>query len=157
MQMNNYALEWYNYGLQRGDDAIVKFMMHWIAFNWLYGEYKYGREMNETQAIREFCRYHYKKLSRYNAFKTKEINIFMEGPVMSIASGMMTDEGTRDYKKVVRGEGLERITALLLTIYRVRCNLFHGSKSLMIQRDRDLVHAASVLLEGYLKAVLAEE
>jgi hypothetical protein len=143
--------------LKKNDDAIVKFMMHWIAFNWLYSEYRYGGEVSETQAIIEFCRENYERLSRYNAFRGREINIFLDQPVRSVVSAMVTSEGTKEYKDLVYGNGLSRLTSLMLTIYRVRCNLFHGSKSLMIQRDLDLVRASSTILEGYLKAVLADE
>ena len=154
--MTNYALEWYQYGLQKDDDPIVKFMFHWIAFNWLYSEYRYGGEVSEVQAIRQFCRVRYKELSKFKAFRTTEVNVFLEGPVRSIAGGEVTSEGTNIYRDLVYGEGLTRLTSLLVTIYRVRCNLFHGSKSLRIERDRNLVRAASVILEGYLKEVLKD-
>ena len=45
----DYALEWYKYGLDKNDDAIVKFMMHWIAFNWLYSAYGDRRETNNIK------------------------------------------------------------------------------------------------------------
>ncbi len=153
--MKNYALEWYQYGLKNNDDDIVKFMMHWIAFNWLYNEYREGGD--EKNAIRTFCRENYNKLSSYNAFRSQAINIFMEQPVRSVVSGMVTSEHNSLYRDVVRGEGLSRLSSLMLTIYHVRCNLFHGSKSLMIKRDLDLVRSSSIILEGYLKAVLSDD
>ena len=56
MEEKDYALEWYRYGLEKNDDAIVKFMMHWIAFNWLYSEYRRNSRSLESEAIKEFCK-----------------------------------------------------------------------------------------------------
>ena len=77
----NYALDWYRYGLEKGDDFFVKFMMHWIAFNWLYSEY-YDRD--ESQKIEIFCEANYYKLSRYNPFDTDAFQIFLEKPIHDI-------------------------------------------------------------------------
>lgn len=49
-----------------------------------------------------------------------------------------------------------QVESLLITIYQVRCNLFHGSKSLHNPRDLELVRSSSIILEGYLKAYLID-
>lgn len=153
--MGDYALEWYKYGLEKGDDTIVKFMMHWIAFNWLYSCYK-GEGGGERKAIGLFCEKHYRVLARYKAFQTKEINIFLESPIVDMAKGTITSANERVFNKLVYGNGVERIQALMLSMYQVRCNLFHGSKSLKVKKDLNLIHASSILLEGYLKVFLSE-
>ena len=154
MAEKNYALEWYKYGLQKNDEAVVKFMMHWIAFNWLYSEFKHSSNTRESDAITEYCKYEYEKLSRYDAFSTPEIDIFLDKPVCDIRRGRITEDGKSRFKTLRWGSGIDQLTSLLLTIYHVRCNLFHGSKSLREDRDIQLVRASSIILEGYLRAVL---
>ena len=78
MEEKDYALEWYRYGLEKNDDAIVKFMMHWIAFNWLYSEYRRNSRSLESEAIKELCNKKYEKLSRFDAFSSPAIAIFLE-------------------------------------------------------------------------------
>ena len=160
MADKNYALEWHKYGLEHDDDAIVKFMMHWVAFNWLYSAYFYktypGEKKYDREKIQAFCNANYEKLVGFDAFDRDEIAVFMEEPVCSATSGcagrrqrdLFSD--LKDSKK----DSEKKIESLLLTIYQVRCNLFHGSKSLEKKRDIDLVRASSVLLEGYLKTVI---
>ncbi len=157
MPEKDYALEWFTYGLQNNDDAIIKFMMHWIAFNWLYSEYRRNSRTYEAEAIKAFCEKNFDKLSRYNAFTSPTIDVFLERPVRDILNGRVTAEGTDRYRSLKYDSGLEQLTSLVLTIYHVRCNLFHGSKSLKIDRDVELVRASSIILEGYLRAVLQIE
>ena len=146
----NYALDWYRYGLEKGDDFFVKFMMHWIAFNWLYSEY-YDRD--ESQKIEIFCEANYYKLSRYNPFDTDAFQIFLEKPIHDIIRGR---EYTIIYESLKKDNGLKRVKSLFCTMYHIRCNLFHGSKSFMLERDRRLVSASAEILEVYLKALLTE-
>lgn len=146
----NYALDWYRYGLEKGDDFFVKFMMHWIAFNWLYSEY-YDRD--ESQKIEIFCEANYYKLSRYNPFDTEAFQIFLEKPIHDIVHGR---EYTIIYESLKKDNDLKRVKSLFCTMYHIRCNLFHGSKSFMLERDRRLVSASAEILEGYLKALLTE-
>lgn len=145
-----YALEWYRYGLEKGDDSIVKFMMHWIAFNWLYSEY---RNNDERANIRAFCKDHYDKLSRYNPFTTGAYFVFEDGPVRDETRGEIKRVMTL-YDNLTKKTGEVRVESLLQTIYQVRCNLFHGSKSLHNPRDLELVRSSAIIMEGYLKALL---
>ena len=48
------------------------------------------------------------------------------------------------------------VEALLMTLYQVRCNLFHGSKSLRVERDRELVRASANILEKYMEALVTD-
>lgn len=154
MPYKNYALEWYQYGLKNNDDAIVKFMMHWIAFNWLYGEYKTGIETSEKSAITRYCEHNYDKLSRFDAFSRPEIDVFLDKPVEDINRDDRSGKARERYNSLKCDRGLKQFKSLILTIYQVRCNLFHGSKSLQIDRDVELVRASSIILEGYLRTVI---
>lgn len=139
----NIALEWYQYGLEKGDDFFMRFMMHWVAFNWLYNSE--GEDL-EWDNIYKYFRRNKARLEKYDAFSSPAIEIFMEGPVYgkNMAASKENYEGVKQ----------NNTYSLIKTLYCVRCNLFHGSKSLMIERDQDLVRASAVILEGYLKALL---
>ncbi|MEA4873405.1 MAG: hypothetical protein VB076_11435 [Synergistaceae bacterium] len=122
-------------------------MMHWLAFNWLYSEC--GNEY-EWENIQFFCRKNLRILSTFDAFNTDEIKIFEQKPVMN---GKTANVGVHQKKRFV-GVNNKDIENLIMTLYQVRCNLFHGSKSLHNPRDVDLVRASSVILEGYLCVLL---
>ena len=92
-------------------------------------------------------------LSSFDAFSKPEIKLFLEQPVYD-ARGHCRKRSEEIYEKVTKGSGIEQITNLLLTFYQVRCNLFHGQKILRCERDIALVENSSVLLQGYLDAVL---
>lgn len=143
----NIALEWYQHGLKNNDDFFVKFMMHWLAFNWLYSQYG---EKNEWKKISCFCRKNLRNLSTFDSFKTDEIKIFKQEPVRDGKTAQVGFYRERRFD----GVNNKDIESLIMTLYQIRCNIFHGSKSLRIQRDIDLVKASSVILEGYLSALL---
>ena len=71
-----------------------------------------------------------------------------------ILNGRVTSEEKGRYWSLVHDSGLEQLTSLILTIYHVRCHLFHGSKSLKIDRYVELVRASSIILEDYIREVL---
>ena len=158
----DYARQWYSYGLDTKNDKIIKFIMHWIAFNWLYGEASGGSERDN---IANYCAQHKVELADYDAFNAPEIAVFLEKPVHDARSehkyrpkqeGKRRDIRDEIFDVLVdeKAENSDRIAALLLTCYQVRCNLFHGQKRLCNARDVSLVENSSVILEGYLNAVL---
>ena len=124
MEEKDYALEWYRYGLEKNDDAIVKFMMHWIAFNWLYSEYRRNSRSLESEAIKEFCKNKYEKLSRFDAFSSPAIAIFLEQPVRDILNGRVTSEGKDRYWSLVHDSGLEQLTSLILVRFKAQFESF---------------------------------
>lgn len=150
MADKDYAREWYNYG-RATKDPIVKFMMHWIAFNWLYRE---CRQDDEKTNIELYCDEHYDRLSRYNPFVTTDIDAFDEGAIV--------DERTSEkqeglYNGIFSRNARTRMRCLLLSIYQVRCNLFHGSKRLYLDRDKRLVESSANIMEKYLGTVLEDD
>ena len=58
--------------------VIIKFMMHWLAFNWLYSECAKEYEWENIQC---FCRNNMIILSTFDAFNTDGIKIFKQEPV----------------------------------------------------------------------------
>ncbi len=145
----NNALDWYRFGLEREDDFFCRFIMHWIAFNWLYAEFAQQSE-SEKESIKLCCLYYMEKLKKYDAFSTEAIHIFLEAPVVDSRIGEKKCH-LKQYRRVVEENS---IVDLFYMMYQVRCNLFHGAKSIFRERDVELVRASAELLEGYLKAIL---
>ena len=141
----NIALEWYQYGLEKSDDFFMRFMMHWVAFNWLYNSEE--GESTERGKIRQYYFHNKHIFAKYDAFSTPDIAVFLEGPVY----GSVDPKKAKDDYEGVKNKD---IRCLLMTLYRVRCNLFHGSKSLMVERDQALVRASANVLEGYLRVLM---
>lgn len=148
--------EWYNYGLSIGDDFFMKFMMHWIGFNWVYSSYENKNEghPSEIVAICSCVSENIDTFKKYDAFNSEEIQIFLEKAIVDGRTGKRYEKFWKQLSENKNED--ERILALFKTLYKVRCNLFHGSKSIHNPRDIKLVKASSVILEGYLKVFLDE-
>ena len=140
------GLEWYQYGLEKGDDFFTRFMMHWVAFNWLYNMFD-GKF--EWKRIKNFAENNAGKLSAFNAFDIPEFQVFALRPIRDGRTGEIGEVRQNRFQKVTDKKSIPH---LLLTLYQVRCNLFHGAKSLCDARDVELVKSSAVILEGYLKA-----
>lgn len=153
----NYALQWYKYGLENNKDFISRFMMRWVAFNWMYCQ---CGNKSERQNIKSFCwkRENQEKLELYDPFETDAIEIFKKQAVWS-KGGQASDDDPEELWKSIRdgrGNSTKRAIDLLLIIYQVRCNLFHGSKSPDDDRDMALVEASAEIMGEYLKRLLSD-
>lgn len=163
---SEHAKQWYEYGCAE-PDYLVRFMLFWIAFNWLYNQKKYyhcrpdffhkseNDDPSEREQILNFVDDAYEKIREYNAFNVRDIITFKREAIINERTG---DARIDDYKKLRSNIEKKRIYGLFLTLYQVRCNLFHGSKSAKPGgRDGEIVHAASVILKGYLDTILNEQ
>ena len=149
MEDKDYAREWYEYGIKQKDDRISKFIFLWIAFNWLYSGCQQG---TEERNIRRFCELNWKTLAQYDAFSESAFRVFEDGPVTSPMRGRTSVRNL--HEDLFCDDEQIRITSLILTIYHVRCNLFHGMKSVNNERDVELVQSSGTILDGYLKAIM---
>ena len=70
--------------------------------------------------------------------------------------GYLTDDNETDFENLTKEEGIEQSKALFQTIYQVRCNLLHGSKSPDEKRDIDLVRCSGEIMEIYMKAIMGK-
>ena len=161
MPRKDNALAWYEYALATGDDSVGRFMMNWIAFNWIYCKCRGGSDRMQIESL---CKERQGVLERYNPFDDNEvIGVFKEKPVLDgrgrnqrrvdpIRPSQMDPWQLQD--GICNGSSLERIQCLLLAIYQVRCNLFHGSKEPHDTRDQDLVRSSAKIMQGYMEALL---
>ena len=90
--------------------------------------------------------------------KAYEKNEFITKPIFS-SKGDNIDKSKYYYNIIVNKENNEklRIMCIILSIYQVRNNLFHGGKSPNVDRDLKLVSECADLLEIILKTVLYYE
>lgn len=147
----NLGREWFELGLKNSGDPFVKFIMHWIAFNWLYD---FHDDKLEWKRIKSFCDKNIVTLEKFDAFSTEEVKLFLEKPIMDGRTGCFGEFQRERYNQIVHNKSIPH---LIETLYQVRCNLFHGSKSTADKRDIDVVAASAVLLEGYLKVYFEEK
>lgn len=142
----NVLYEWYAEGLKRKDDYFMRFINHWIALNWLYSkEYEGNPRLTEIEAIRAFCdnQRYMQAFTNYNPFENEHVAVLKKQAIYDMRSGKLA---TKTWIKLKEND----VKALFETLYRIRCNLFHGSKSLRNDRDIELVRASANILEGYL-------
>lgn len=139
----DFVKEW----KERGDNAehyVSKFFCYYIAFNWLY-----NTENDNTE---------YARIEGYiNTFISKYPSYNPQSLLKS-----------REWNQEIRGGRSGRVNSYLqeqvdsrvhafLQIYQVRCNLFHGSKSMKNPRNKILVKEASDVLEDLLNKIIANE
>lgn len=154
-----YAYEWYSSG-RYNKDPMIRFVMDWIAFNWLYSEIE-GE--GDWWKVKEYCKNHHDVLERYPAFDTTWFQTLTRSPVKSMRRNKVVRKNTQRHRDLIEGTGDDRIVDLFDTIYTVRCNLFHGSKrrrSMLVgddgERDNSIVEASAAILEGYLDKLFDE-
>ena len=161
--LENGLMNWYNFGIEHNDPFFVKFVSLWMAFNEKYMDFPgFNNFKNiydvEYEKINEFCdspKYSTKLESVHEKiFNSPFIKIFMDQPVKDMKQGYETSYNKRNHNNLLHKTGIEQTKALLQTIYQVRCNLLHGSKSPDVQRDINLVRYSGEILEIYMNAIM---
>ena len=172
-QERNIGNEWYEYASKENENYFVRFMMYWVAFNWLYEEYrKYSEDTKDSEYTKDFedtkgCKDEKLIIQKFlddndqrNLIALESLNIFTN-PQYQQAIDVLTEEPIVDartfkpkryYKDQVVNN--ESILDLIYIIYHIRCNLFHGAKSPSAPRNGALVEAAATILDVFLKKLL---
>lgn len=155
----NIQQVWFDMGQNKeGDtssDLAFRFIAYWIAFNAFYG---HGNpKQTEKDQIKK-CIENNKTLLAHliNLDTDQALSVFKNDPVYSMRGGARggtanTEQQSKDDKFSqelhhafcdLNRSYIERLKALMLTIYQVRCNMFHGSKSPYPERNYELVKAS---------------
>lgn len=156
--------DWYNFGIEHNDPFFVKFVALWMAFNERFSLIKRPKsskeenyhDYSERTKINIYCENNEKIIESVHqlVWTSPFIKIFLESGVKDMRAGYLTKDNENDFKKLTREEGIEQSKALFQTIYQVRCNLFHGSKSPDDKRDINLVRCAGEIMEIYMKTIM---
>src|SRR5208283_747131 len=120
-------------------DPFDKFVYLWFAFNALYGQYLEKEDDKEKYLICTCSKDYLKQVPRRNlqSILNKDYVRFFENRIIRDCrrkSGKDTRENVSSLKNTSNTLSY-RVTSLLLILYQVRCNLFHGDK--MYERDSD--------------------
>jgi hypothetical protein len=161
-----------NAGRQRS--SFMSFVSIWMAFNgWMESVTDAGTDARMIEAIAENRRLNeaFEELLQHQPPFRREIAQFAEHwPVISVRDARRKlgrdaffrfnrDEFLQECQRNdVRSQPIGWVIGdlptwpqLLRTVYAVRCNLFHGSKSPQNRRDRDLVRHSDRVLRTFIQ------
>lgn len=149
----NYVLKWIEKS-QKEEDYFDKFVYGFFALNALYSIYYEGDERRAIKMLFEASvkdhREEYRKIlytPEYEYFcnrpaiKNCKYNPYKENPGRKDTSS--------DTMKLPERSVIGSNRAMLMILYQIRCNLFHGNKSFGDENDQEILKNASELLLQY--------
>ena len=147
------AKNWFDKALRitpnnANDDIFDKFIMLWIAYNALYGELG----LRDRKGTKRFVRKNYN--SEYDILLNEKHSRFFKKYTVTNMQKNPQPIDTEVHQNTLKNPGktaLEKLAALMMCTYQVRCNLFHGGKSPDVPDDEEKVRNAAGFLESYLK------
>lgn len=150
----NFVEEWLTRAKKETSDekAIFKFFCLFIAFNYLYKSYRKKNRNNhynsEFEQICDCVENAKKCIDNFDPYGvlTDESEI-LKIPVKSVRN---IDDGCLQSKIDKAKLDAKDVNELFHSIYIVRCNLFHGSKQYVEDRDKKLVKESCAVLEYFL-------
>jgi hypothetical protein len=157
MELDEIISTWYklasggNVALEENSNVFFKFIAVWVAFNALYAS-KYSSESGDRDQVIRFAGEpliidRHRQLAKDDADYLEAANILKERGVGNLRGG-----GTRKISSV------NNLNDVMLCVYQVRCNLFHGGKAPGNARDERLVGASytitSKLIASSVRAAL---
>ena len=153
-----HAKQWYDYGCE-AKDYIAQFMFFWIAFNWLYNDPVFyslrddsiSDKPSEKDQILNLVDASFVQLRQYDITKVGKFKTFKKHVIFNEKAG---SPNTYAYRKLCSNNEKTRIQGMFLTLYQVRCNLFHGSKVLGTPHEEEIITSASIILKGYLDKII---
>ena len=128
-------------------DVVTKFVFLWFCFNaWLAFE---SRGDRDTEMINWLTGPHGTTSQLQAAFDlAARSNIFV-GYLQALAD-LSPIIGTGRRRREVLIDSSDNFASIVKGIYQVRCNLFHGGKSVDSTRDEKLVTACGAILEEWI-------
>ena len=147
-----FAKDWFEQGNKETRD-IYRFFNYFIAFNWLYNQSQKGGD--------EFTRiHHFVKcfLEKHDNVSLAKSFLIENSELYKGVKNARTGKTTRDYKNnsLLKNEPANSYLVIFYTIYNVRCNLFHGSKSMMNDRNKKLIKESCEILFNVLNTLYDE-
>ena len=134
------------------DDPFDRFSRLWRGFSNLY-----DRDVRASQRQR-IDRHVTESLDESDARillaeTASAVDFLVERPVIDVrGNGHDTSEQCAQFRDTQ--SSVEKLSAIMLIAYSVRCNLEHGQKSPDRKRDRALCHNAAIIVEKYLTQIL---
>ena len=159
-QSHKIAKEWYERANdQKQEEVIYKFICAFFALNALYNQVRSGDERKRlTIYARRKC-----EETGYNPFD-EDISEYLDSAVTSELCNACpyskqcrnnrTNTAKIKFKDLKNESDIEE---LFSAIYRVRCNLFHGSKDMNYIRNENLLKQGTIVINGLLKAIFTND
>lgn len=148
-----YILKWIDKSKDE-EDAFDKFVYGFFALNAMYSIYY---EKDERRAIKDLffacVNYHRDEFSKI--LKTKEYQYFCNRPAIKNCKfnprkdNMDRADTSKDKSKLLDYSVVGSNCAMLMILYQIRCNLFHGNKSFGDFNDQEIMKNAAELLLQY--------
>ncbi len=155
-----YALKW-AHRAEREEDPFDKFVYCFFALNALYSKYY---ETSERKAIEKLFDSYYKdakfKKAIGDILRMTEFQYFIvRRPIKNCrfrnnSSQERYVDTSIDHAKIKEKSLYRSNKAMLMILYQIRCNLFHGNKAFYNEDDQKIMSNASSLLLQYVKAML---
>lgn len=137
------AREWLDRGAAAAD-PFDAFSNYWRGFNNLFAGRGQERDLISEFLRRGFTEQFAQELLDAHA---EEATVLVSRPVIDMrGNGRDTSQYMVEF--VVAPSAVEKLVALFMVIYRVRCNLEHGQKSPSRVRDESLCNAACPFIAG---------
>jgi CRISPR/Cas system CSM-associated protein Csm2 small subunit len=122
-------------------DLFVRFISSWVAFNAIY-EMTCSSVNGDRNKVREFA--------KIDDAQSLHIAL-LDNEGYKDAVDVLADKGILKLPRARDRQLIENINSLeevLLCVYQVRCNLFHGGKTPENPRDREVVSAALMIVSS---------
>ncbi|MCR4649068.1 MAG: hypothetical protein K5776_08325 [Lachnospiraceae bacterium] len=143
---------------RKEEDYFDKFVYGFFALNALYSDYY---DESEKEAIKTLVDEDYASIKEdlLKIFDLSEFEYFCNrDPIKNMrydpAKGIGYPD-TKYYVEKIREKSPRKSTkAMLMILYQIRCNLFHGDKSFNVASDQEVMKNASELLLRYNEAFI---
>jgi len=137
-------------------DPFDRFVSLWFALNALYNEFF---DRSERAAIGDFL-----YSGHHSMGEDAELAILGSGPARYFTERVIRDcrgwgTDTREDATILASSErmpTRRVKSLLMILYQVRCNLFHGNKVYARESDEEVVAHAADALGAILRACLGD-
>jgi hypothetical protein len=136
----DFIREWVDRANTGEEGSVFQFVCYYIAFNSLYDEEQGYREFDRiTKCVKNMLEQY-----NFNPYNYIDSDSELLKGVMSERSHNRTDAG-----KLAR----HNIVELYKSLYYVRCNLFHGAKSMEYARSIGLVRDCCAILRSLFNTI----
>jgi len=137
---------WWKLRGQRQTDPFIKFFLFYICFDaWLTAE---SGEDIDKKKIQWFINNDNCLKNKWQDIRSLETDSWLNNLKELSPIKDMRPNQRRKYIHLNNTTNLEEVIKF---IYQIRCNLFHGSKSPMNVRDKNLVELSGKILEKWIK------
>ena len=146
------ARTWLNKAIA-SKDSYDKFVYLWFAFNSLYNDYFVGGERRAIKDMLSSDEYRLSEEKINQILHNASVSFFKE---RIIRDGRGNGKDTSEDVAVLTGgySKREKLQALVMILYQVRCNLFHGNKEFGRDSDDEVVENAANVLEDILRRLI---